>query len=225
MDTSKHTIEESLKQCSKPTGDIGIEYGRNMNEYHKPLIKWGLSTFFDSRELIDNVEILDAGCGAGLAINIMAETVSECNITGIDYSDDMVNAARKFNKNLLESGRVTIHKSSVEKLPFDDNKFDVVTATETIYFWPDLFENVKEVYRTLKDDGSFVVINEDYYREGCELIPHCKAMIESDYAQLHDENELLELFESTGFKDIKINAIPSKGWITVSGTKRINCKA
>ncbi|MCP4176213.1 MAG: class I SAM-dependent methyltransferase [bacterium] len=221
MDISKLTVEESVKQCSKPTGDIGIEYGQIMNKHHESLLKWGLPLVLEF-EKNEQLVILDVGCGAGLAIKLMAEAIPESKIMGIDYSDEMVESAKKLNEKSVDCGNVIITRGSVEKLPFEDNKFDVITATETIYFWPNLAKNLKEVYRTLKTNGSFAVINETYYREGCELQPHYKAILESDYAIFPSENNLLDLFKSAGFKDIKINKIPSEGWITVCGTKRVD---
>ena len=43
--------------------------------------------------------------------------------------------------------------ASVSDLPFSDNSFDIVTAIETYYFWPDKLKNLKEIYRVLKKDG------------------------------------------------------------------------
>ena len=36
------------------------------------------------------------------------------------------------------------------KLPFGNETFDIITAFETIYFWPDINEAFKQVYRALK---------------------------------------------------------------------------
>ena len=219
MDISKLTIEETLTQCSKPIGDIGVEFGKRMNELHKPLLEWGLDFLFTHKKM-KNLKILDIGCGAGLAINLMTKAAPDSKITGIDYSETMVEEAGILNKSSIESGNVIIQKGSVEKLPFEDDLFDLVIATETIYFWPNLAKDFKEVYRTIKNDGSFVIINEAYYQEDDDVSDeHIKAMIASDTTNIHDENEHIELFKNAGFKDIKINTIPSKGWIMVQGIK------
>ncbi len=38
--------------------------------------------------------------------------------------------------------------------------FDAVTAFETVYFWPDLPQCFREVYRVLKPGGTFLICNE-----------------------------------------------------------------
>ena len=43
---------------------------------------------------------------------------------------------------------------------FADDWFDAVTAFETIYFWPDLPQCFREVYRVLKPSGTFLICNE-----------------------------------------------------------------
>ena len=36
----------------------------------------------------------------------------------------------------------------------------MVTAFETVYFWPELAQNFREVYRVLKPGGVFFICNE-----------------------------------------------------------------
>jgi ubiquinone/menaquinone biosynthesis C-methylase UbiE len=218
MDLSKLSIEETLSQCSKPIGDIGREVGKRMNKHHKPLIIWGLAFLFENKKR-RGLKILDVGCGAGLAMNLISKIVPDAKINGIDYSDEMVEAATIYNKKLIESKKVTIKKGSVDKLQFKDNMFDIVIATETIYFWPSLLENVKEVYRTLKNNGSFAIINEDYDAKVNNSNSHTIAMIDSDKVNLLNKSEHLKLFKNAGFKDIRVSTIPSKGWIIVCGIK------
>lgn len=47
-------------------------------------------------------------------------------------------------------------------LPFSDLTFDIVTAVETHYYWPELPANVREILRVLKPGGTFVLIAETY---------------------------------------------------------------
>ena len=49
-------------------------------------------------------------------------------------------------------------EASVEKLPFADNAFDKIITVESFYFWPDPAENLKEVYRVLKEQGTFLLV-------------------------------------------------------------------
>ena len=41
-----------------------------------------------------------------------------------------------------------------------DNRFDAVTAFETVHFWPNLPRCFREAYRVRKPDGTFLICNE-----------------------------------------------------------------
>ena len=49
--------------------------------------------------------------------------------------------------------QVFITQGSAEKLPYKDNEFDLTTAVETVYFWPNLPGCLGEVSRVLKPGG------------------------------------------------------------------------
>lgn len=51
-------------------------------------------------------------------------------------------------------------EGSAEKLPYEDNKFDLVTAVETVYFWPNLPNCLKEVKRVMKPGARFAIMVE-----------------------------------------------------------------
>jgi len=49
-----------------------------------------------------------------------------------------VEASRHANAHGIRTGRIEIRQASVSRLPFPDGTFDLVTAVETHYYWPDL---------------------------------------------------------------------------------------
>ena len=55
---------------------------------------------------------------------------------------------------------MTIALASVAALPYPDRTFDVVTAVETHYYWPDLEANLREGLRVLKPGGTLALIAE-----------------------------------------------------------------
>ena len=57
-------------------------------------------------------------------------------------------------------GRCTVLQGSVANMIFAGDWFDAVTAFETVYFWPDLPQCFREVYRVLKPGGTFLICNE-----------------------------------------------------------------
>ncbi|OLR64212.1 class I SAM-dependent methyltransferase [Peptoniphilus porci] len=132
---------------------------KNMNKGHEKLAKWGRSFLQIYKEDI----ILDLGCGGGR--NIEYFLTKACKVYGIDYSKASVEMASFLNKDAIKAGRCKIIEGNVQKIPFKDKSVDIVTAFETIYFWNNIEDCFKEVYRVLKDDGQFLICNEGAFRE------------------------------------------------------------
>ena len=57
------------------------------------------------------------------------------------------------------------------KLPFGNEAFDIITAFETIYFWPNINEAFKQVYRVLKGSGTFMICNESNGKNSPIIFP------------------------------------------------------
>ena len=99
------------------------------------------------------------GCGGGATLKRLLKRSKNSQVYGIDISKESVEKARKVNAQLLDK-RVFVAQGSVEKLPYDNDKFDLVTAVETIYFWPNLPACLQEVRRVLKPGGRFAIMVE-----------------------------------------------------------------
>ena len=67
--------------------------------------------------------------------------------------------ARKVNADVLDK-QVFVTQGSAKSLPYEDGKFDLVTAVETVYFWPNLPNCLQEVRRVLKRGGKFAIMVE-----------------------------------------------------------------
>ena len=192
----------------KPSGLIGRLIGALMNIGHKDAYDWGLSYLLISPNSI----VLDVGCGGGGAIRLLAEKASEGKVYGIDHSIDMVRLARKVNKRFIKSGRVEINHGSVSQLPYSENTFDTVTAFETIEFWPNLSEDLKEVMRLLKPSGVLLIVNRHSRTEK-------KESKWAKFLQLNTSSEYRKRLEDGGYIDIIIDDHSRKGWIVVVAKK------
>lgn len=95
------------------------------------------------------LKILDAGCGTGL---LMKKLEKFGKVWGVDISPEAI----KFTK---QRGIKNVIQSSVEKLPFQENFFDLVVSVDVLYHQQvesDLHA-LKEFYRVLKPDGFLIV--------------------------------------------------------------------
>jgi SAM-dependent methyltransferase len=138
-------------------------------------------------------------------------------VHAVDYSEASVAASRAFNHAAVESGRVEIQRATVSRLPFPDDAFDLITAVETHYYWPDRPGDMREIYRVLKPTGSILIIAEAYRGRGFDL-PHKLGMklIGGAYLSPDDHRDLLV---EAGYVDTKVFLEPAKGWICATGKK------
>ena len=135
----------------KPKGKLGNMQLKSMNKEHTPVSLWGLKHLDINPDDI----ILDVGCGGGININRMAKQAKM--VYGVDYSIESVKLSREVNRQEIHDGKVKVLEGNVAKLPFEDNTFDIVTAFETVYFWPDIEKCFGEVKRVLKPGGIFLI--------------------------------------------------------------------
>ena len=148
-------IKSFFSQCARPEGTLGRVMLSFMNYTHVPLTNWGLKLV----DIQDRWTMLDVGCGGGFTICRLLKRSEGAYVYGIDISEESVAKAKKVNAEKLDK-QVFVTQGSAEKLPYDDSKFDLVTAVETVYFWPNLPDCLQEVHRVLKEDGKFAILVE-----------------------------------------------------------------
>src|SRR5262245_51661061 len=153
-------------QCRKPRGLPGSLFIWIMNLRHSKLTDWALGKITIGKQF----SVLDVGCGGGRTIAKLAELASEGRVFGIDHSKASVTAARRTNARSISAGRVEIGIGTVSALPFPDALFDLVTAVETHYYWPDLVRDLGEVRRVLKPGGKVLIAAEAYRGQRTEAL-------------------------------------------------------
>jgi SAM-dependent methyltransferase len=142
-----------MKKVSHPGGLGGKLMLRTMNLAHVPLARWGFSFL----SVQPGQTVLDIGCGGGANLKKFLEYSPGVMVKGLDLSETSVSVSRSV---CAEYGsRAEVKQGGAEAIPWPDEEFDLVTAFETVYFWPDLPASFREVARVLKPGGLFQIVN------------------------------------------------------------------
>ena len=95
------------------------------------------------------LEVLDVGTGTGFVALLAAELGHK--VTAIDWSNTMLTQAKAKAKN--ENYNIHFIEGITESLPFENNRFDVVTARHVLWTLSDPDQALAEWYRVLTPGG------------------------------------------------------------------------
>ena len=198
-----------FENTRKPVGFGGKLMVAMMNVGHSAVARWGLQ-FLNAAP---DAKVLDCGCGGGANIKRLLKKCPQGIVKGIDYSPVSVEKSKKVNEVAVTKGRCDVLCASVAELPFESEQFDAVTAFETVYFWPDLPQCFREVYRVLKPGGTFLICNEsngdsDRDEKWTEIIGGMT---------IYKDIELKTYLEQAGFHEVQIHK--KQSWLCVTARK------
>jgi ubiquinone/menaquinone biosynthesis C-methylase UbiE len=204
-----------VSQCQKPRGWLGRFTLWRMNSSHSRLTDWGLAQIAIEKQYA----ILDVGCGGGRTISKLATIATEGKVYGVDYSEESVAASKRINAHAIEAGQVEVRHGSVSQLPFSDSMFNLVTAVETHFWWPNLPADMREIFRVVKPGGTLVVVAEVYKGAGTMTSKLAEKYAIRTGMALLSADEHRELFTNAGYSDVQVIEKRDKGWICAIGRK------
>jgi len=204
-------FKDFINQTRKPKGFLGKVMLSGMNSGHAKLADWG----FTYLPAIMPEKAADLGCGGGRNAGELLKKYPEVHVTAVDYSELSVKKAKKYNKSMIDAGRCSVLQGDVSDLHLPEKSFDLVTAFETIYFWPGLVKCFSQVAKVLKPGGYFMICNESDGTDPVSL--KFEKMI--DGMKNYTVQEIENALKAAGFSDAAVNHHPSKPWITVLARK------
>lgn len=204
-------FKDYVSQTRKPEGKLGKMMLNGMNSGHAKMADWGLSHL----KTIAPERIVDLGCGGGRNIGELLKKYPNAKGTAIDYSELSVEKAKEYNSELIGAGRLEIMQGNVSSLELPDNTYDLVTAFETIYFWPGLEKCFTEAARILKDGGYFMIVNESDGTDAASL----KFEKIIDGMKCYTIEQTTDALKAAGFSKFKTDHHNKKPWITVLAKK------
>ena len=94
--------------------------------------------------------VLEVGCGTGEFAARLVQALPDAEVVALDQSQRLVD--------LTARRGVTAQVGDVQRLPFDDGSFDVVTALWMLHYVTDLARGLAELRRVLRPGGLLVAV-------------------------------------------------------------------
>jgi ubiquinone/menaquinone biosynthesis C-methylase UbiE len=132
-------------------GDFAEDYAR---KHQKIAEKFG-------REMAETLElrgftsgrILDAGCGFGATAIVLAQSLPQSEVVGVDLSDPLLAFAKQMARDNGMGQRVTFEKADVQEIPYEDNSFDALINLQMLHIVKEPIAMLDEMERVLIPDG------------------------------------------------------------------------
>ena len=102
-------------------------------------------------------QILDVATGTGDLALMLLKTHPEC-ITGVDISRGMLEVARRKAVERKVDDRIVFQEADSEELPFDKDRFDLVTVAFGVRNFENLDKGLSEFFRVLRPGGRVLIL-------------------------------------------------------------------
>ncbi len=191
--TLRRRIERYInRQAASPHGFFGRVLGLiwrfELREVNRKTI--------ELLDLAERHDVLEVGCGSGLALGEAAARASSGHIVGLDVSEVMVSAARRRNADLVRNGRLDVRRTDGEDLRLGDAAFDRAFSVHSLYFWKDPRDLLGQIARALRPGGRLVLA----FRTNTDV----PARFRDEVYRFHSTGEIAEMLVQAGFERVDI---------------------
>lgn len=127
-----------------------IEDDETMQNDHLPLFLVMIERMVEN-DLSDKT-VMDFGCNQGLFLRVLYKIRKYKYAYGIDVKEDLINIANK------RKGSLPVEYIVENDISVFEDKIDVAFSHEVIYLLPDLEKHARNMYKALKQSGSYYAV-------------------------------------------------------------------
>jgi len=171
----------------------------------------------------DNV--LDVGCGSGHYLVLMAKTGA--NITGLDYSEQMLSMSKK----LLEKNNIKNYEliqANALNIPKEKETYNFILSTGLLDYIEDVNKAIEEMSRVIKEGGKLLVCVPSkfspffLFRTKIGNIFRRKLMNAPPILSSFTKKQFKEMLEKNAFQVDKIDHVHYTMWIFLATKLKLN---
>jgi SAM-dependent methyltransferase len=158
MSVKKRVIRRIVGQFMRPHGVGGHLAGWVMahRSSNRRRNRWAVSLL----DVQPADRVLEIGFGPGIAIGELSRLAIRGQVYGVDHSAVMVRQARRRNAAAVRSGRVELRVGSVEDLPALGGPVDKILAVNSMGFWPEPVERLRELRARMRPGGWIAIASQ-----------------------------------------------------------------
>ncbi|MBO3751767.1 methyltransferase domain-containing protein [Streptosporangiaceae bacterium NEAU-GS5] len=154
----QRAIRNLVRQAGHPQGIVGSAVGwlfalRGSNRRRNI---WAVSLL----NVRPTDRVLEIGFGPGIAVAEFARHATQGHVFGVDHSRTMVRQAARRSAAAVRARRVHLTQASVERLPSFGDPLDAILAVNSVLFWPDPVERLRELRRLLRPAGRIALVSQ-----------------------------------------------------------------
>jgi SAM-dependent methyltransferase len=170
--------------------------------------------------LQQGVDVLDAGCGGGHAVNVMACAFPKSRFTGYDFEPEAVELARAEAADLENARFEVVDLTALE----ESDRYDLVTAFDMVHDQAQPRRVLANLARALRPGGTFLMVDvaaSSRVEENLEhplgpflygvSVMHCMSVSLAQDGEglgtVWGEQKALELLEEAGFAQTEVKQI------------------
>jgi ubiquinone/menaquinone biosynthesis C-methylase UbiE len=150
--------------------------------------------------LEESSKVLEVACGPGSSALVLAEKFG-CTVIGVDPSEKNIMRAKERAEEKGLSDNLEFITGSLEKLDFEDERFDAVICESTLNTLDNKIETVREMHRVVRKGGrlgtSDLVINGELPLELDALLKHMFGLNDA-----LSGDDIFKLLTNGGFSEI-----------------------
>jgi SAM-dependent methyltransferase len=183
---------KKVPQVALPEGFAGRIAFIFMNRGHKSIYENVAKVL----ELQPEDDLLEVACGNGYFLKKYAKHVH--SFAGLDLSHLSVKLATRNNIEFVKAGKAEFIQGDASELPWEGNKFSVVTAMGSFIGFPESLESLREMYRVLRSGGRAIIGIEWNAEDGLD---HTKHIMKYGMT-MYTEDEIQAMMKKVGFSSI-----------------------
>lgn len=157
-------------------------------------------------------KVLEVGVGTGMALPFYS---SESNVTGIDFSEDMLAKAHKKMRERKLSHVAELRQMDARALDFEDGHFDAVAAMHIMSVVPEPDQVVREMARVCKPGGLVVISNHFSTESGILSIVEKRSAPFANLLGWHSDFEISNVLGEPSLEVVERSKLPPMGMMTL----------